>query len=456
MSFSKPKKTETKYRATDLTPEARLVYTIACKIMKDNGFELVKIRQEFSKHGVQVSERSQVRYLHDFRHSGQILSDSKQSGRPPLLSSEEIEILIGWIINQLDYNWEVHLQDVLNFVDQEFDRTMSKATAGKYLKNAGFSVREAKTKKEGYKLNATQLATLTLDFLKSLSDKDFYNTPRHLLLSIDWTYTSHRTMRSFTFSPTGGDQPKSQDSITRFTNVIFTGFYANGTQVPCICFTANPKFDRLRNQTLIRKKDTDWLDQCLRTYGVHPDRIVYVKPQSSTTTFTRESVELLKLVFEKISIRKGTRVLSDGGGCFSDSLERYGFLSHDKYPSTVHARLSVNDNDCHGWAKQKWNTDYSKIFDDDVESTISLMSIMNSIPKEHIKDLWDKNLLMKVRTPTVEDCLSIVGNVNYKTYGFHQDCLKRYRIYMGIDQRGEVPDAPQGLECRLDGSYWNN
>lgn len=213
--------------------------------------------------------------------------------------------------------------------------------------------------------------------------------------------------------------------------------------------------DRSRNLTQKRKEELDWLDQCCKAYGIDPNRIIYVGKQDSTKSFVRESAELLDLVFQKISVKKGTRVLSDGGGCFSESLVKHEFVSHDKYPSSVHSRLSVNDNDCHGWAKRKWNTDYSKIFEDDVESTIALMSIMDSIPKDHIKDCWDKNLLMKVQNPTLDDCLSVVGNINYKNYGFHQDCLMRYRIYKGIDQRGEVPDAPQGLECRLDGNYWN-
>ena len=219
-------------------------------------------------------------------------------------------------------------------------------------------------------------------------------------------------------------------------------------------FTYNPQFRQDRKPTARRDAQTQHLTDCLKPHGIDPDRIAYVgNEKKETRKFVRESPELLRLFFDNYGIRKNCTILSDNGNSFFEDgesvLKKIGFQDHRCYPAAVHQYLSPNDNHLHGTAKQKWRN--QKIdYTDDVDSCMYLLQQLDVDTVAHSAHWFAKNML-ELSHDTI-DTLIRFGNPQHSMT--HQTWLRSYRIWMGVDARGKLPDVPKGLEDSLDGSYW--
>ena len=54
-----------------------------------------------------------------------------------------------------------------------------------------------------------------------------------------------------------------------------------------------------------------------------------------------------------------------------------------------------------------------------------------------------------------KDVAGVIGASGKKFAPKHKDWLRAYRIFVGEDARGGVPDAPKGMDDSLDGGYWS-
>ena len=71
-----------------------------------------------------------------------------------------------------------------------------------------------------------------------------------------------------------------------------------------------------------------------------------------------------------------------------------------------------------------------------------------------VEKWFDKNLQLDISAPTLERCQDMIQGSKLKDTPFYSDRLRGYRIFIGEDARGSVPNAPKGLESGLDGVYW--
>ena len=92
-------------------------------------------------------------------------------------------------------------------------------------------------------------------------------------------------------------------------------------------------------------------------------------------------------------------------------------------------------------------------FSDDVTSSIALLHCLDET-YSGVESWFNKNLQLETRTPSMEQVEMIIGSDVLLKSVYFQDCLECYRVAIGVDARGSVPDAPIGLDSHLDGKYW--
>jgi len=222
------------------------------------------------------------------------------------------------------------------------------------------------------------------------------------LCAVDFTFTGHRTDRRTTFSAVGAPQPKNSLQISKYTNCILTCIWRDGKfWTPCMLFTKNPKFRLDRNSTKKRDADEVHLRGMLKRYKIDFDRIRYVAGKGDAGVYVPESSELVRMFFERYDFVEGCHVLSDNGSAFSGDLTEFGFARHERFPAPVHQWLSPNDNRLHGEAKAQWRAEM-RDFSDDVAATLSLMHKLDWVDSAHIREWFDRNLMLSERSITPE------------------------------------------------------
>jgi transposase len=443
---------ERAYTSTELVPELRTAFGSLFNVWKEHGWRPKEFRLFLSEAGYPVPEKTLRTWAANVHSGGSAVSSSKESGRPRSISDEKVRHLVGWVLYQNEQNVEVHLKTAMAFVRSSLGIDVSTSTVHTYLHEAGFASKVMQTKKTGYKASVSSLCEVMLDWLL-LTNLD---VPLHLLCSVDFTFTGHRLERHFTYAPSGGAQPMSDRSRTSYTNCIITCVWADGkNRTPAVLYTLDPKFRRDRKVTASNKDDVAWLDECLRDYGVNPERVVYVgKGKGEKGNYVSESADLLRRFFEYYRVPKGGIVLSDNGTSFlengEDIFTKLGFVRHLHYPAAVHQYLSPNDNRLHGAAKKMWRNsgvDYS----DDVNASLYLLAALDYCSKD-VKKYFKRNLQLDRDRPVLDQVEPIIKGTKVAEGRYYRECLREYRLYIGEDARESVPDAPPGLESVLDGA----
>lgn len=222
-------------------------------------------------------------------------------------------------------------------------------------------------------------------------------------------------------------------------------------------FTYNQEFRFDRHPTERREAQVAHLEECLSKFKIDKKRIVYVgAAQKEGRVYVPESAEILRLFFGENEIPEHGVVLSDNGKSFShggiDTLLELGFERHVAYPAAVHQYLSPNDNHFHGAAKKKWR-ESGIDFSDDVLSCCALLHFMDDTTAS-VPAWFDANMQLGKRKTDLAGVESLIKGTGIEDSKFHRRCLREYRTFEYGDARGGVPDAPPGLESRLDGVYW--
>jgi hypothetical protein len=107
----------------------------------------------------------------------------------------------------------------------------------------------------------------------------------------------------------------------------------------------------------------------------------------------------------------------------------------------------------HGSAKKVWR-ESGIDFSDDVLSCVYLLNLLDWATKDD--RLWfNANLQLEAEEPTLRRVEELIMGACISKSTFFKDCLRKYRIAMGHDARGAVPNSPNGLESGLDGAYWD-
>lgn len=429
------------YASTALGPDARTVFARLYLAWKKRGQTKIDFRAFVSEAGYDLPLRTLDNWIADVHSGGSVGSSEKHSGRPLILVDDEIRLLTGFVLDMNDKHIEVHLRTAQEFVRERIGKDMSLESVDTYLHRQGFTSQVAQTKTKGYKLAASELCNIALNWLK--------NTPLSVepskLASIDFVFTGHRTDRRTSFALCGGPQPKSAGGVSTYTNCIVTCVWADAkNHTPAMLFTLNPQFRRNRHATARRSRQVDDLDRCLEFYCIKADRIVHIgKQKGEKGCYASESPDLLRRFFEHYGVPDGCTILSDNSKSFfekgEDILRKLEFQRHCCYPAPVHQYLSPNDNRLHGAAKKEWR-ESGVNFSDDVFASSYLLHLLDSHTK-HVGKWFKKNLQLEAQEPILSGVENLIKGTVLTTSVYYQDCLREYRIFALKAARDRSPSG---------------
>jgi len=424
---------------------------------------------------------------------GEAIRSVKRSGRSAALNGDQVQVLVGYGYHRFLQDKSLKIKHIRKFVSKHFGVSISRATAGKYIKDCGFTSKVSQTKTSGFQLGFDESCDLMYEWLVKIhpvilslcgpspASAKASSTPsrvsprlptraamppdaldlfdRSLLASIDFVMTGHRTSRNRSFSPIGSKQPRDGKGYTNFTNCIVTCIWADGVdRTPSVLFSYNQVFRKGLNSTKRRDAIQAELDDAIKRYDLKPEQLVYVgKEKNEHGHYVSESSGILKHFLAMYDIPEGAVILSDNGRSLVSAkgstevpvLEAAGFKKHICYPAAVHQFLSPNDNELHGAAKQKWRN-MGDHMDDDIESSCALLHVFQAF-NVHVPSWFDKNMQLDVQTPTLDRVKRVIKKGDPTRDKYLEDGLRSYRVHKGLDARGVVPITPKGLDNSLDG-----
>ena len=192
--------------------------------------------------------------------------------------------------------------------------------------------------------------------------------------------------------------------------------------------------------------DQRHLEDCLKRFDIGRDRVIYVgSERKETRLYVPESRNLLRQFFEMYAVPEGAIVFSDNGRSTKGVLTDLGFTKHVYYPATVHQYLSPNDNRLHGTAKKSWRATQVD-FKDDIESSLLLLSLLDSDIKAH-SEQWFENNIMKLTQESAREIISGRGGKGGKV---DAERRRTYRIFSDQNIRAVQQEIPGHLRDSLN------
>ena len=428
---------------------------LAGRLLNEKFFSRQEIIQFFQRAGLSIPQQTLSRWIILNDSVGAAVPVGHGSGAPRLLQAWQEEVVAGYVLQQnLDVE-AVHRQTVVAYVMAAFGIQLTELTAGNYLDRWGFSVHKLKLRDKSYVIDRQELVERYCDWLQR--NRLFIKT--NAVCSMDFTYTSHRTREEQGFSLRGGGSPEGKKDITRYTNCIVNLVWADGVvRTPCVLFTFNPSFRKDRCSTGPRDLLTQHLDAALKTYGIGEERVIYCgAAKGETRTYCGESPTIVKRFFELYPLLSGDiEIFTDDGHCFlengEDVFAQMGFKNHRVYEPAFHHFASPNDNNIHGVAKKKWRERFEN-FTDDVETSLALMKFIDDASKKS-GTYFQRNLQIGgsygwevVKKDVEKVCHAGIVDCSWRR-------LQAYRLFEGMDGRGEHKDSVRELSSGLDGIYY--
>ena len=217
-----------RYMSTTLPEVLRTSFGALGVAWKKRGWSATDFRKFLSEAGYDVPEPSLRRWASKYESRGSAMSAGGHPGRTAKLTLEQHRLLVGFVLDRNEKNFEVHIATAGEFILNTFGVHLSTTSVGTYLHSSGFSCRVAAACGSGYSYDRDQLCSLALTWIDDQRESGVLNTPRQLLCSIDFTFTGHRTDRQTTFASTGNSQPHEYKDISSFTNCMVTCVWADG------------------------------------------------------------------------------------------------------------------------------------------------------------------------------------------------------------------------------------
>ena len=421
-------------------------------LQHERGMKASTFVKDLNSLGYNVSKATFNRWVAQQRSTGRVGVEEKKSGKPTALDVEQRNVLSGWVLTQENAHVETHLADYIEACSSIFKIDISKSTAQRYLVEDGFASKKMQNRTSGFKLSNESLVSLAWNWMETQHQRGLFNTPKHKVCSIDFTFTGHRQDRRTTYSRVGGAQPSSEKAVSNFTNCILTCVWMDGkNRTPPVLYTYNSKFRRDRKDTPRIRAEVEKLDECLKSLRLAKHRAVYIGTDSKEKrTYVPESSDLVRRFFKQYKIEPGCVIFSDNGKSFFDAgesvLTELGFQTHVAYPAAVHQFLSPNDNRLHGSSKTSWRA-LSPDYKDDVYSCLLLLNHLDCDIRAHSRTWFDRNMLCTSK----EAVATLIGGGEPSNIDYFKQCLILYREKVGLDPRGDQSQIPNELQTELNG-----
>jgi hypothetical protein len=177
--------------------------------------------------------------------SGQdIFTSDDKRGKKKLLTPEQENIFVGYVLDRNDHGIPVNREMCDNFLQRSFGVTMSRQNISKYLKQNKLSLQFMGSRMLTRVKTYTEYVQAYYQWLLDRHNEGFFQCRKKFLGSIDFMSNSRRVERLKTFSPVGQKQKKYVGPKVTYTDCFLTLLWADGVnRTPTLLFTYNPDLD---------------------------------------------------------------------------------------------------------------------------------------------------------------------------------------------------------------------
>ena len=162
-----------------------------------------KIREIMHQAGYQVNERTSRRHIAEIKSTGHAIKDQTLAGRPSKLNFLQQDIVVGYIIFCNRRRKIVNRRKLREFIEKNWKITVTDQWCGLFLRQNGFRKRKMRLKVKGYAVSDQELAEVHLKWIQLNRDQIFKGYDHGDVVSLDFTYTGHRTDSRHTYVPKG-------------------------------------------------------------------------------------------------------------------------------------------------------------------------------------------------------------------------------------------------------------
>ena len=177
-------------------------------------------------------------------------------------------------------------------------------------------------------------------------------------------------------------------------------------------FTGDPKFRDVAVTTTRRITIRDLCDATMEELGVEENQVVWLP---NAGHYVPESKNILAEFLARVQVPEGSVIFSDRGNAFfrdgKPLIPQLCGAQTATYPPEIHHFLSPNDHDFHSSVKAKWRAEEARNGwgkDHSIESSISLLAFMNTIPPEEVRGYFTRNFCMDRSYITGSRCVELI------------------------------------------------
>lgn len=470
------KKEESKKRKNPTTKYTREVRQALARIggeLEQRGWSRPDISQLFSDADYPLPDSTLARYLLHDRQGSTPVADKGGGGRPRSLDQEEAKLLIGWAVKKYVDDQQCTPRDALEFLSNKLNVVCDEETVRNYFRDAGLTPKAMKKKAKKAAMTMDEITDMVRDFI--YSERRIGNLRyNQLFATVDFTYTSHRTTRFVSWSPSGLPAPKMAEKMITYTACIVTFLWSDGiNRTPALAFVYNDALflqPKLTENTHRKRANLRHHKSVLEELGLDGKRIIVLeKPppdEKGSRTFVRESMHLLKNFIEyywdEFQDKNDLVVYSDNGSALfhryekkspaEPVLEKEYNITQRRLPSAVHEYLSPNDNKFHGIVKAQWRSD-PRVYSDDSRAVASFLHLCDQVSKDTVENMFIKNFKLDGGQVTKEDVEDIVATRSGHRVEKWRECLQLY-LERYVVESTDQPRAVARLASALDGNKW--
>ena len=195
---------EKRYKTHDIPPEVRNFIGVFGSTWKTSVGKVSDFERVLSESGFFVPHGTISRWISLTEKGVLPVTGYQGTGRTALLSEEQQRIIVGGIFCKNELGEIVVLESVIELTKELFNIEISTPTASRLLKRFDLSNRKAKRRQGGFIPNFAGAARLIQRWIQTQRNQGYLALHHSLIGSIDFTYSSRRTMSARTFAASGG------------------------------------------------------------------------------------------------------------------------------------------------------------------------------------------------------------------------------------------------------------
>lgn len=436
-----------------VSPEVRVFAAELALALQKRGVSRSVFVEAASETSYPVTKPTLNRHIAAVSKGEAPLSSEKKSGRRPLLSTEEWDVVAGAVLCAEE---RTHLQWVVDWIAKSFNVDVSLSTVSNHLAELKLTIKLVPKRLMPKGMTRDAYARLYYEDVLKLHNSGFFKNQPNLIYTIDATSNSRRLERETTISISGAPAPKFAAPELKYTDTYLAAVWMDGVnRTPTLMFTFNPA---LKEGSARWEEVLEWCN----AWGLETSQIVYGQPAKPTKTYcatTNAHLSHFKAIYRQRI--HGTCVMHDAGNEFKidgESILGDGAMEEFVFTPATHGEESVLDNNWFAIAKHWWRAEREKFCGLDFDKqSVYLLYCIDYYKSEQISRLYERNFLLdqeNLSLATVEALLRKTTRMTFENQDRLEHYVGAYKKWCENNDEEVPPDVFEALECGLDGAYW--